>query len=291
MTSRSDKIWRVIDVFNWSRDFLRDKGVESPQVETEWILRDVLNCSRMDIYLRHEQPLDADELARIRAHLQQRGTGKPLQYVLGYTEFMGLLYQVSPAVLIPRIETEVVVEKLIPLLATLDEDSRILDVGCGSGNIIISLLHFCQNTTGMALDISPSALQLAEKNARANGVFSRLQMQEMDILADAPDQRFDCIVSNPPYIDAKRFAALDPMVRDFEPQIALKPKGEELSFYRRLVALAPRLLNQGGILAVEIGGDYQEAPVRRIFESAGLADIQVITDYLPQSRGVIARWN
>ncbi len=292
MTSSDEKIWRVIDVLNWSKNYLTEKGIESPQVEAEWILRDVLNCSRIDIYLYYERPLEPAELARCRSCLRQRAVGRPIQYILGYTEFMGLRFEVTPEVLIPRQDTESVVERIIEMMQKMNpNDFQILDIGTGSGNIIVSLLHQFPNARGVGVDISAEALKVARRNAVYHNVDRRIEFLRLDILKELPaaTRKFDCIVSNPPYIAGQWLEDLSPLVKENEPFAALSPGGDGLIFYRRFAEAGPGLLAKDGILVLEIGGTYQEEPVTSILTAAGFGDFEVIHDYLPQSRGIVAR--
>ena len=291
MALNQHKTWRLIDVLQWSKSYLRGKGIESPQIETEWILRDVLQLSRLEIYLQHERPLLPAELQQIKTLLLQRASGVPLQYVLGQAEFMGLTLQVGPEVLIPRPETEVLVETIIARLkSSPDTEWRILDIGTGSGCIAIALARQLPQARLNAIDISPAALDIAKANARLLQVADQIEFQELDILSHLPDcsTPYDVVVSNPPYVAGKMFAQLPDNVKNHEPHIALQPPGDELAFYRRLAAIAPSLLKPGGLLAVEIGGDYQVQPVCALLNEEIFAAPAVIRDYGGHSRVIMA---
>ncbi|MCF7886196.1 MAG: peptide chain release factor N(5)-glutamine methyltransferase [Candidatus Marinimicrobia bacterium] len=277
--------WRIIDVLNWAKEYLKNKGAESPQIEVEWILREVLDCSRMDLYLDHEKPLSNAELSKIRKYLKQRASGKPIQYVLGYTEFYGLRFNVDPSVLIPRPETELIVENLVKELSD-NKDLKILDIGTGSGNIIITLMHELGNATGVGIDISQDALKRAKQNSRMHQVQDRIDFKAMDILNDYPDEKFDIIVSNPPYISEEKYEELPPHIKDHEPEYALKPESDPLIYYKRINEIASQILKDEAMLALEIGGTYQEKAVKNIFENK-FSTIEIIKDYLGQSRGLL----
>lgn len=279
------KNWRVIDVLKWAKKFLKEKGSESPQIETEWILREVLDCSRLDLYMEHEKPLSNSELAQIRKYLKRRAAGEPIQYILGYTEFYGLRFNVDSSVLIPRPETEMIIEKLLNIFSVKDEIS-ILDIGTGSGNIIITLIKKLDNATGYAIDISTDALKIAQKNSILHSVQDKIEFKKMDILINKPSGEFDLIISNPPYISKEQFEELPRHIKEHEPVNALKTDSDALSFYRRIREIAPELLKEDGMLALEIGGSYQEEPVRKIFENT-FNQIEVVTDYLGESRGLL----
>lgn len=290
MSGITGKIWRVIDLLKWSKDYLAGKGVESPQIETEWMLRHVLDCSRLEIYMQHERPLTEKELAEFKVLLKKRIRGIPIQYVLGYTDFMGYSFEVNPSVLIPRPETERLVEKAGELLKASKETSpHILDVGTGSGCIAVSLAAECPHCRVTALDNSPEALQTAARNARAHGVSGRIQLIEMDILKEAPaGAPFFLIVSNPPYVAGEYWERLPDLVKNNEPRQALYPGEDELVFYRRLAGLAQELLPEGGYLLTEIGGGYQEDAVCRVFRENSLDIREVVQDYSGESRVVVA---
>lgn len=290
MSDNSGKIWRVIDLLQWSNDYLGSKGVESPRIETEWMLRHVLNWSRLDIYLNHERPLDEAELTAFKALLKKRVQGIPIQYVLGYTEFMGYQFKVNPAVLIPRPETELLVEKAVKILKqTNDPSVNILDVGTGSGCIAVSLAAECPRCRVVALDVSPEALATATRNAELNGVAERLQLIKMDILKETPEgPPFFLIVSNPPYIAGEYWDKLPDLVKNNEPRMALYPGGDELIFYRRLARLAQLRLLEGGCLLTEIGGSYQESAVCQVYHDHNLDIREVVRDYTGESRVVVA---
>jgi len=291
MDAVTPKTWRLVDALKWSREYLSRKGIESAQLEAEWMLREVLHYTRLEIYLNHERPLTGAELASFKKLLQARAAGKPLQYVLGYTEFLGYKILVNEKVLIPRPETEIIVEKLLALIQGMGKRQiRILDVGTGSGCIAIALAAGCPACQVVALDISQEALELAHKNAVLNKVAEQISFIRQDILKESlADEPFDIIVSNPPYIAGQWWHKLDASVKAREPEVALNPGHDALVFYRRLAQLGVSHLNPGGIVAVEIGGSYQEQEVSEIFKESGFLDLQVIKDYLGQRRGVIAR--
>lgn len=291
METISPKIWRTIDVLNWSKAYLRDKGVDSPQVEVEWLLREVLNCSRIDIYLHYERPMSSAELTQFRKMLIERAGGKPVQYVVGHTEFMGLTFEVSPDVMIPRPETEVVVEKVIEILKKRAwKKPRIADIGTGSGCIAVSLAVYVPDCWVVACDVSADALTIARRNAENHHVTHRIDFRQIDILKreEIPFAPFHILVSNPPYVSEKMFSELPEIVRKHEPALALTPGGDGLLFYRRLGNLSKKLLTQDGMLVMEIGGTYQEEDVLKVFSTCGLSHSEVVKDYIGQSRGIFA---
>ena len=253
------------------------------------MLRHVLNCSRIDIYLNYERPLHADELAAFKTLLINRAKGIPVQYVLGYSEFMGYTFKVNPAVLIPRPETELLVEKALDLLKRITSPKlSVLDVGTGSGCIAISIAIGCDHCRVTALDVSPTALRVAKENAESNRVTDRINFIEMDILTHTPENKsFDMIVSNPPYVAGDYWKNLSELVKSNEPSLALYPGEDELIFYRKLANIAQTHLVKNGYLITEIGGTYQQAGVCRIFTDKGFKIVETIKDYSGQDRIVI----
>lgn len=291
MAETARQIWRIIDVLKWSKDYLKDKQVESPQIEIEWILREVLGLSRLEIYLRHERPLSADELSRIKTLLLKRAAGQPIQYVLGDAEFMGLKFKVTPDVLIPRPETELLVEKTLEICKAKNQTApHILDIGTGSGCIAIALASLLPGSRLTAIDVSPSALNIACENAARHNVAGQIDFREIDIFKsiDSLPKPFDVIISNPPYVAGKWFANLPRIVKEYEPEIALNPGADELLFYRRISTLAPEIGIPGGFVVLEIGGDYQAPAVGALFSGKVFSSVAVIKDHVGQSRVIIA---
>ncbi len=219
--------------------------------EAELFMCYVADCDITGLILNKSKELTYEQESLIENIIKRRKSGEPLQYIIGSTEFMSLEFKVTPDVLIPRSDTETLVEYLIE--KTDDKKLSVLDIGTGSGCIIISLLKYCPNITAYALDISDGALTVAKENAKLNGV--EVNFIKSDILKDVPDESFDIIVSNPPYIRPDVIDNLDIEVKDFEPYSALFGGEDGLLFYRRICEIAPGILNDNGILAFEIGYD------------------------------------
>lgn len=272
--------WSVLKLLRWATDYFADKGIDSPRLDAELLLAHVLGLDRVGIYLNYDRPLDEAELNRLRPLVKRRGQREPLQYICGDTEFWSLLFKVSPGVLIPRPETEILVEEA---LARAGSKGRLLDVGCGSGVVAISLARELSQWQLEALDISPRAVELANHNASVNKVSERLAVYAGD-LAELPPYRYDLIVSNPPYIAEEEWDALMPEVRCHEPRQALLA-GDGLMAYRQLTGQIDRHLNPGGWLLVEIGCRQGDA-VQQLFHAAGLKDVYMRRDYAEQPRVV-----
>ncbi len=273
--------WTLLKLLRWTTDYFTEKGVDNPRLDAELLLAHVLKLDRVGLYLNYDRPLAATELDTIRPLVKRRGQREPLQYLLGLTEFWSLEFKVSPAVLIPRADTEILVEEA---LARAGSEGQLLDVGTGSGAIVISLASELPDWQMTGLDISPEALAIARENIEINQVADRVQLLEGD-LAELPTQEYDLIVSNPPYIAQREWDELMPEVRCFEPQLALLAKNDGLECYQQLAAQAPSRLKTGGWLLVEIGYQQAEA-VKELLAASGLVNVFVRDDYSSQPRVV-----
>jgi len=256
--------WTVLKVLNWTKEYLAQKGVENARLESEWLLCGVLALDRVGLYLNFDKPLSEAELARFRGMVARRARREPLQYILGSQEFMGIEFAVTPSVLIPRHDTEVLVTEAVQRAG---DGGRILDIGVGSGCIAVSLAKVLPRAQVMGVEASPEALALAEKNAEANGV--RVTLFEGSLFEPFPAERFDLIVSNPPYIPTADLETLQPEVRDFEPRQALDGGADGLDFYRLIIPAAPDHLNPGGWLLLEVGIGQAE-PVQGLLEKTDM---------------------
>jgi release factor glutamine methyltransferase len=257
--------WTVQALVTWTTDFLRKKGVESPRLEAQILLAHAMNCPRIELVARsHEEPTEA-ERAAFKDLIRRRVDGWPVAYLVGRREFYLLPFEVSPAVLIPRPETETLVLEALRLLKGKPAP-RVLDLGTGSGCVAVSVAHQCKPARVTAVDVSPDALEVARRNAGRHGVADRVTFLQGDLFAPLPaDAAFDLIVSNPPYVTPAELAELAPEVRDHEPRVALDGGPDGLAFYRRIAAAGGRFLAPGGSVLVEVGWT-QEAAVRAIFE-------------------------
>lgn len=282
-------IWRVVDIIKSSSDFLAKKGVPDARLDAETLLGDILNKNRLELYLYFDRPMGKEELDQYREHIRRRGTREPLQHILGETGFMNLSLKTGPAALIPRPETEVLVEKAIALMQ--NREVRILDIGTGSGCIAIALAQDLDQAKVLALDVSPEALKQARENAALNQ--TQVRFQEVDILNTLPqiEQRFDLVVSNPPYIAPAEKKLLQKEVADFDPPLALFDALDGLSFYRRYAEILPDLLNPGGQFLFEFGGSPQEKSVLNIFMEKGFHDLEIIQDYNGDPRVIAGRYS
>lgn len=282
----------VLSLLKKSTAFFEEKGIDEAKRSAEHLLAHALGQKRLQLYLRFDQPVAEDELAAFRELVRRRLQHEPVQYIVGTTEFYGLEFAVSPHVLIPRPETEHLVEAVIDRLKAGDAtEHRILDIGTGSGVIAVTLAAQLATAQLTATDVNTDALAVAAGNAASNGVADRVTFLSHDILSGdtgALGGPFDAMVSNPPYIATTDMAELQPEIRAHEPATALTDGGDGLAFYRRFVALLPSLLRPGGLLAVEIGYG-QSVSVRNILTDAGLRDIEVIQDYGGIDRVIVGK--
>lgn len=264
--------WTTLKVLTWTKGYLAEKGIHNARLEAEWLLCAVLDLDRVGLYLHFDQPLTEDELAAYRALVVRRANREPLQYILGSQEFGGLQFTVTPAVLIPRHDTEVLVEES---LKRASATSRILDIGLGSGCIAVVLAARLPDAQICGVENSQGAIAVARENADRHGV--RLHIFAGSLFEQLEDERFDLIVSNPPYIPTLDMSGLEPEVRDYEPVAALDGGTDGLDFYRLIIPAAVGHLQPAGWLLVEVGIG-QAAAVKGMFATAGFSAIFAAKD-------------
>ncbi|MCI0693748.1 peptide chain release factor N(5)-glutamine methyltransferase [candidate division KSB1 bacterium] len=281
---------RVLDLLKSAAKQLQEAGIESPKSDAEWLLAAVLNTDGTNLYLMHERRLQPDERARFDAFLSRRLKREPLQYILGICEFYGFEFVVSPAVLIPRPETELLVEKVVELAAEISSP-RIIDLGTGSGSIAVSLAKLMAKARLVATDISTAALEMAQKNAQRHGVAERIEFRLADMTQSetlSSSKSFDIVVSNPPYILETERPSLQPEIRDWEPAAALYVDDDGLKFYRYIIDYCYRCLRAGGWVACEMASQRSSA-IAGLFRAAGFHDVQIIKDLAGLERHVIGQ--
>jgi len=266
-------VWTVQRLLAWTRGYFERAGLDQPRLCAELLLAHALGCRKIDLYTRFDAVPTEQQRARFRELIRAAAKGTPIAYLIGRKEFYSLEFEVTPAVLIPRPETELLVERVISFCRRQDRPSwNILDVGTGSGCIAIAVAKYVQQARFVATDISAEALQVAGRNVARHGLADRIRLVCCDGLAlpaDAvPAGGFDVIVCNPPYIAEDRWAELPPAVRDYEPRQALAGGPDGLDFFRRLSEGAPALLQPGGTVFVEVGYDQHEH-VTAIFSAGG----------------------
>ncbi len=260
--------WTISSLLIWTADYLKKKDIDSPRITAEILLADVLGLERIDLYLRYDQPMNADELARFKAVVKRRAGGEPVAYITGVKEFWSLELLVGPGVLIPRVETECVVEAALGLMDSVASlhPLRLLDLGCGSGAISLAIAKERPLDWIVASDVSLEALAIARENIRRHGMTENVQAVASNWLSalDCRQRPFDLIISNPPYVDSGDFPHLQIEVRDYEPRLALDGMLGGLESLRRIIGQAHRYLKVGGYLVMEIGYD-QKARVETLF--------------------------
>ncbi len=288
---QANKRWRIIDLIQWTTQFFEKRHIENPRLNAERLLSRAIGLDRVQLYLQFEKILTHNELDVFRAFVKRRISKEPLQYILGETEFMSLKFKVSPSVLIPRPDTEALVEAVLQETAS-EEPLHILDIGTGSGNIAVSLAHYLSVAQITAVDVSEEALELARENAALNAVDARIHFIQEDVFSpDFPlrvGTDFDIVVSNPPYISEDEFFTLPDEVRLFEPHRALRDGSDGLTFHRRIAELGGELLRDGGKIYLEVGME-QAARVRQILQEIGFEAVSTVQDLTGIDRVVLAK--
>ena len=277
------RVWKLLDILEETSRFFAARGLENARLQAELLLAAVLEIKRLDLYLQFERPLHTEEVDVYRDYVRQRVQRVPVQYILGATAFRELELTVTPAVLIPRPETEVLVDVALELLPT---GGRALDLCCGSGAIALSLKRELAEVAVVATDISQAALAVA----RANGASCELEIEGLsgDLFA-AVEGDFDLVVSNPPYVKSGDLDRLEPEVRDHEPRLALDGGADGLDCYRRIAHQASDHIRPGGYLLLEVG-DGQSAEVEKLLAEVGrFAEVETKPDLNAVPRVVVAR--
>ncbi|HXQ81891.1 MAG TPA: peptide chain release factor N(5)-glutamine methyltransferase [Opitutaceae bacterium] len=276
----------VIEVVKKTSDFFASRGIESPRLNAELLVGHALGLARMRLYIEFERPVSEAELGAVRELVRRRGRREPVQHILGYTEFCGLRLRTDRRALIPRPETELLVETVTERCA--GPPGRILDLGTGGGAIGLALARAFPGARVTAVDVSPEALALAAENAVSTGLADRITFVESDWFDRLPaGERYELIVSNPPYLSPDETAAAAPEVRDHEPGRALTAADGGFADIARIVAGACRVLSPGGMLALETGGGHR-ARLTAALASAGYGRIEPLRDLAGRDRFVLA---
>ena len=274
---KSKEVWTIATILKWTRQYFGEKGVENPRLDAEVLLSHILEKDRLYLYVHFDQPLEDKELTAFRVAVKKRAARLPVAYIIENKEFMGLDFQVSSAVLIPRPDTEILVEAALKRLTAVDSPC-ILDIGTGSGAICVSVLVKIPSARGVAVDISPTALSVASYNAGRHQVMERLTFCLGDLFDPVQGQVFDAILSNPPYIPKADIPGLAPEVRQ-EPSLALVGGEDGLDFYRRIIHEGREYLAPGGFIAMEVGIDQAQL-VAAMAQETGLFKVSdIIKDY------------
>ena len=283
----------VIEILKLSEEYLAKHGIPDARRNAELLASHVLGKSRLDLYLEHERPLDDEEVRNMRAALAQRKNRKPIQYIFGEAEFYGLPFEVDPSVLVPRPETELLVEKTLSALKETKAGKAVVyEIGTGSGCISVSVAKNFDNCCIYASDISTEALKIASGNAAKNGVSERIEFllgHDLKPFRDAGAPQADLVVSNPPYVPRAELRNLEPEVRDYEPTKALDGGPDGLDVIRQIIDQAPGAMGAGGTLLLEIGIGQSRAVTDYINSSGGFDEPGVVKDYQDIDRIVIVK--
>jgi release factor glutamine methyltransferase len=259
----AQETWTTLKILAWTKDFLHSKGVANARLEAEWLLCAATGLDRVGLYLQYDKPLNESELAAYRALVARRARREPLQHILGSQEFCGLDFEVTPDVLIPRYDTELLVTEAIKRLP----DARsVLDIGTGSGCVAVSLQKRLPRATVTATDISEAALSVARRNATQHD--TPIEFLIGSLFSPVSGRFFDLIVSNPPYIPTSDIETLDQEVRNYDPRTALDGGFDGLDIYRALIPASVGHLSPGGWLLVEVGVG-QAVDVVQLFRQTG----------------------
>jgi release factor glutamine methyltransferase len=278
----------VADVLRWADGFLISAGVDESRLNAELLLAHAAGLPRTRLLLDRARKIRTDQLFTFQGYLERRAAREPLQYITGETEFMGLRFQVNRNVLVPRPETELLVECALEFLGTRGKDQcSVLDVGTGSGNIAIAIAKFMPWCSVTAIDASSEALRIARENKKRHGA-SNVRFIEADLNSDDwIGGTFDLITANLPYVAWNEYQALEPEVREYEPRFALTDGKDGLSGVRRLAGIAPTILVRGGAMLLEIAGSQKSAAMD-IVTLAGFANAEVRSDLAGHPRVVCA---
>ena len=281
-TLRTD--WTIREVLNWTRGYFEDAGIVQPRLEAEMLLAHALDVDRLQLYLAPDKPLTEVERSRYRTVVKKRRDGAPLRHLIGEVSFFGLKFRVDRDALIPRHETEDLLDHVLKR-APRDEEITCLDLGTGTGVLAVCMARYLPRAQVTALDISPQALHVAKENARINGVLDRVCFVESDWFEQLAGT-YDLITANPPYIPHAALTDLPVEVRDHEPRVALDGGSDGLQGIRSIVLRVCEYLRPGGHLLLEVGHDQGER-VARMMEEANLLNVSVELDMARKPRFVI----
>lgn len=275
----------TLELLRLTTAYLAQRGVDSPRLDAEVLLSHVLGVARIQLYVEFERPLTVAEVDAYRNLVRRRGQREPVAHLVGQREFWSLEFAVDGRVLVPRPETERLVELS---LESMGEAGRLADLGTGSGAILLALLSERPGWAGVGVDCSPEALAVAAANGARHGLERRTQWLLGDLFEPLHGERFDLLVSNPPYIPSGEIPGLQPEVTRYDPHLALDGGRDGLEVMQRLAAGAARHLLPGGVVAVEFGAGQQDA-VRDLFAGVGYADVTIHEDYEHRPRVLVAR--
>ena len=279
--------WTIKKVLDWTTEHFKKHRIDDPHLEAEILLAHALKTERIKLYIDFEKEPDRAALESFKSYIARRIKREPSAYITGHKYFMSLDLKITPDVLIPRPETELLIENAIELSKIINGKMSALDIGTGSGAIAVSLAKFIDNIEICATDSSKKALDVALENARKHKVEGKIKFIETDLFP-TNGQKFDIIISNPPYIRSSDINGLQPEVRDFEPSAALDGGADGLEYYRRIIGTAGNYLKEDGSLILEIGADQSTAVTGIINEKLKPKNVLVKKDISGLDRVVIA---
>lgn len=278
----------IAETLRKATEILQKSGIAEPRREANSLLAFALQKDKTFLIAHPEYQLTADEQTNFQSSLHRRANREPFQYITGKQEFYGLDFIVSPDVLIPRPETEMIVENALEIFKKTRKNSRFCEVGVGSGCISVAILHNVKTASAIGLDVSEKALEIAKLNAENHQVSERFDLKISDVFSVLTDETFDLIVSNPPYIPRQDIESLQAEVRDFEPLNALTDEKDGFSIIEKIIADAPNFLNPNGFLLMEIGFGQAEV-VKRMFDTEIWQTVEILPDLQGIGRMVKAK--
>lgn len=267
MAETASKVWKILDIIKVSESLLKEKNIDKARLNAELLLCDTLNTSRINLYLDFEKPLSEQEISAFRTKIKRRLNREPLQYILGKAEFYGISFSVNPSVLIPRQETELLVEKTLDIIRSDSKAYNVLEIGTGSGCIAIAIAANSDCRID-AVDINSDTIQTAKNNSEINKTGQKINFHLKNILTDFEDfAGYDIIVCNPPYIPVNEMDSLQAEVKDYEPLAALTDGSDGLTFYRKTIELAKKTNGRIQVL-LEIGDNYKDKIEKLLTENS-----------------------
>ena len=283
--------WTLGRLLTWTTDFLREKGTDSPRLDAEVLLAHARGCQRIELYTAFEEEADEPLRQAFRELVKRRAAGTPVAYLVGHREFFSLSFQITPDVLIPRPETELLVVRLLDVakeITNQDKALRIADVGTGSGILAVCCAKHLPACQVIALDISPAALEVARANAQRHQVAERIEFWSSDLFAGYEGNGFDFVVSNPPYVASSEMAGLEADVREHEPGLALDGGEQGTAVIERLIPQAAQRLRPGGWFLMEVSPSNATRVEQLLAEAYGLKPHETIADLAGHPRVVQA---
>ena len=285
-----DESWTILKLLQWTTDYFEKNDVVEPRASAEVLLAHVLSEDRLYLYLNYDRPMDASELSTFRAFIKRRLAGEPSQYITGMQEFWSLPLRVNPTVLIPRPETEVLVQAALEFIGSTQANITIMDLGTGSGAIAIALARELPTARIVATDVSMEGLHLARENARLNQVDEKISFVQADMIAaiSVGSQKFNLVVTNPPYVSQAEYSELPREIRDYEPRQALDGGDDGLTAIKHIIREAPAVLRQAGGLVMEMGGGQAQRVSTLVSDSQHYQNHHIIKDYSGIDRVLVA---